>query len=370
MTNILFTNFCIFVTFLYLSGLLSQKYVAGVVVPSFTVKINAGLLFGIYGIILMYYSFPIDPRFFADLRHLAIMVIATYLGWLPSLIAGMLIALGRLILFGMSASSAIAGAGMLLISVVCGILSRTHWNRLSKMLLMSLSSMLVILFIMWMNIPNHQKVFTVFTQQLVISVLATVVIYMLTEYINTSNKLFLQMKKNAETDYLTSLHNLRQFEQLLSERFLEAQHFSERLGVLVVDIDHFKQINDTYGHAAGDVVLQQLSKVLRDYSRSFDEVSRNGGEEFSVLVPEATIDETAAIAERIRAAVEDHVFTLEDGAKIRITVSIGAAVHPDTIRSKNAKELLQQADRELYRAKESGRNRVCSAPEINDLILS
>lgn len=63
MTNILFTNFCIFVTFLYLSGLLSQKYVAGVVVPSFTVKINAGLLFGIYGIILMYYSFPIDPRF-------------------------------------------------------------------------------------------------------------------------------------------------------------------------------------------------------------------------------------------------------------------------------------------------------------------
>lgn len=338
--------------------------------PSINVKINAGLLFGIYGIILMYYSFPIDPRFFADLRHLAIVVIASYLGWLPSLIAGVLIALGRLILFGMSASSAIAGAGMLLIGIICGTLSRTHWGRLSKMLLMSVSSMLVLLCIMWMNIPDHHKVYTVFTEHLIISMLATVVIYMLTEYINTSNQLFLQLKKNAETDYLTSLHNLRQFEQLLSERFLEAQHFSERLGVLVVDIDHFKKINDTYGHAAGDAVLQQLSKVMREHSRSFDEVSRNGGEEFSVLVPEATIDETAAIAERIRAAVADHIFVLEDGTKIRITVSIGVAVHPDTIRSKNARELLQQADRELYRAKDSGRNRVCSAPEINDLILS
>ncbi len=370
MTNILFTNFCIFVTFLYLSGLLSKKYVTGVVTPSINVKVNAGLLFGIYGSILMYYSFPIDPRFFADLRHLAIVVIASYLGWLPSLIAGLLIALGRLILFGISTSSAIAGAGMLLISIICGTLSRTHWGRLSKMLLMSISSMLVLLCIMWMNIPDQHKVYTVFTQHLIISMLATVVIYMLTEYIHTSNQLFLQMKKNAETDYLTNLHNLRQFDQLLSERFLEAQHFSERLGVLVVDIDHFKKINDTYGHAAGDAVLQQLSKVMREHSRSFDEVSRNGGEEFSVLVPEATIDETAAIAERIRAAVADHIFVLEDGTRIRITVSIGVAVHPDTIRSKNAKELLQQADRELYRAKDSGRNRVCSAPEINDLILT
>ncbi|WP_459965457.1 GGDEF domain-containing protein [Paenibacillus sp. JCM 10914] len=370
MTNILFTNFCILVTFLYASGLLSKRYVTGVTSPSTTVKINAGLLFGIYGIILMYYSFPIDPRFFADLRHLAIVVIATYLGWLPSLIAGLLIAIGRMLLFGLSLSSLIAGIGMLLIGIICGTLSRTSWNRFYMMLIMSTSSMVILLFIMWMNIQDHAKVLNVFTQHLIITVLATMFIYVLTEYINTSNQLFLQMKKNAQTDHLTSLNNLRQFEQLLSERFLEAQHFSERLGVLVVDIDHFKRINDTYGHAAGDVVLQQLSKVLRDYSRSFDEVSRNGGEEFSVLVPEATIEETAAIAERIRAAVEQHVFVLEDGKRLQITVSIGAAVHPDTIRSKDAKALLEQADRELYRAKNNGRNQVCSAPEIQDLILT
>ena len=187
----------------------------------------------------MYYSFRLTPDFCGSAasghcrdRQLP--------GLASSLIAGVLIALGRLILFGMSASSAIAGAGMPLIGIICGTLSRTHWGRLSKMSLMSVSSMLVLLCIMWMNIPDHHKVYTVFTEHLIISMLATVVIYMLTEYINTSNQLFLQLKKNAETDYLTSLHNLRQFERLLSERFLEAQHFSERLGVLVVDIDHFK----------------------------------------------------------------------------------------------------------------------------------
>ncbi len=306
MINILFTNFCILVTFLYVSGLLSRQYVTGFDSPSRSVKLCGGVLFGIYGIILMYYSFPIDPRFFADLRHLAIIVVA----------------------------------------------------------------MLVLFFVIASNIPDRDKVFSVFTQHLIISLLATLVIYLLTEYIHTSNKLFLQLKTYAETDYLTSLNNLRQFEQLLSERFLEAQHFSERLGVLMIDIDHFKKINDTYGHAAGDAVLQQLSKVLKDNARSFDEVSRNGGEEFSVLVPEATIAETTAIAERIRAAVERHAFTLDNGTKLHITISIGVAVHPDTIRSREARQLMEQADQELYRAKNNGRNRVCSAPEIHDYMLS
>ncbi|ANY73959.1 diguanylate cyclase [Paenibacillus ihbetae] len=369
MINILFTNFCILVTFLYVSGLLSRQYVTGFDSPSRSVKLCGGVLFGIYGIILMYYSFPIDPRFFADLRHLAIIVIASYLGWLPSLVAGLLMAVGRVLLFGMTGYSAAAGAGMLVIGMVCGLISLARWDRLTKMMTMSIASMLVLFFVISSNIPDRDKVFSVFTQHLIISLLATLVIYMLTEYIHTSNKLFLQLKKYAETDYLTSLNNLRQFEQLLSERFLEAQHFSERLGVLMIDIDHFKKINDTYGHAAGDAVLQQLSKVLKDNSRSFDEVSRNGGEEFSVLVPEATITETTALAERIRAAVERHAFTLDDGTKLHITISVGVAVHPDTIRSREARQLMEQADQELYRAKNNGRNRVCSAPEIHDYML-
>ncbi|UNK18178.1 diguanylate cyclase [Paenibacillus sp. N3/727] len=365
MINILFTNFCVFVTFIYVSGLLSQKYVVGVQSPSFIVKINAGLLFGIYGIILMYYSYPINPLLFADLRHLAIVVIASYMGWLPSLIAGILVAAGRLLLFGLTDSSAIAAEGMFLIGILCGLISSFRCNRLIKMMIMNVTGMLVILVVMMINLKSQGSVFEFFLTQLIISVLGTLVIYALTEYINTSNKLFLQMKKNSETDYLTNLNNLRQFEQLLSERFLEAHHFNERLGVLAVDIDHFKKINDTYGHAVGDAVLQQLSRVLKDHTRSFCEVSRTGGEEFSILVPEASPAEVSLLAEKIRAAVEGHSFDPGDGTRLKITVSIGAAVHPDTIQASDAGDLLKQADRELYRAKNGGRNRICTAATLS-----
>lgn len=361
MINILFANFCMFVTFLYISGLLSQRYVVGVQSPSYIVKINAGLLFGIYGIILMYYAFPISPLLISDLRHLAIIVIASYLGWLPSLIAGLLIGIGRMLLFGLTTSSISAAIGTCLIGILCGLVSCYRGKRLVKMLIMNLISLLIILSTLLINLKERSNIFELFTIQLVISTLGTLIIYTLTEHINASNKLFLQMKKNSETDHLTSLNNLRQFEQLLLERFMDAQHFNERLGVLAVDIDHFKKINDTYGHAAGDIVLQQLGRLLKSHTRSLDEVSRNGGEEFSVLVPGTSRGEVTTLAEKIRIAVENHSFELPDGTKLKITVSIGAAVHPDTINATDAKDLLEQADQELYRAKHAGRNQVCIA---------
>nr|WP_235439672.1 LytS/YhcK type 5TM receptor domain-containing protein [Paenibacillus sp. DMB20] len=240
MINILFTNFCVLVTLLYVSGLLSKKYVVGRS-PSLLVKVNAGLLFGVYGIILMFYSYPIAPLFFADLRHLAIVVIACYMGWLPSLIAGILIAAGRMLLFGLTHSSVMVGASMLLTGILCGLISRMKADKLMKMMVMNVAAMLIILALLLINLKDHDSLAGIFTTQFIISVLGTFVIYALAEYINASNMLFLQMKKNAETDYLTSLNNLRQFEQLLSERFLEVNHHGEKLGLLLIDIDHFKK---------------------------------------------------------------------------------------------------------------------------------
>nr|WP_235439671.1 GGDEF domain-containing protein [Paenibacillus sp. DMB20] len=109
--------------------------------------------------------------------------------------------------------------------------------------------------------------------------------------------------------------------------------------------------------------MRQISRLLKHQSRSVDEVSRNGGEEFSVLVPNASLEEASALAEKMRAAVERHSFEMEDGTRLQVTISIGVAVHPDTIRAEDGKDLLEQADAELYRAKNSGRNRVCSARE-------
>ncbi len=126
----------------------------------------------------------------------------------------------------------------------------------------------------------------------------------------------------------------------------------------MVDIDFFKKVNDTYGHIEGDIVLKELGLILSENCRHFDEVSRIGGEEFSVLLPDCAYPRAMQIAERIKDAVKIHTFTLSTGVKIHITISIGVASYPETIQ--DIEKLMEKADTALYAAKRSGRNRVCS----------
>jgi diguanylate cyclase len=125
----------------------------------------------------------------------------------------------------------------------------------------------------------------------------------------------------------------------------------------MIDLDHFKMVNDTHGHLVGDRVLQQLGDLLRRQVRSVDVVARYGGEEFVVVLPETDKEGGAVFAERIRVAVAEHDFS-DASDKLEVTVSIGVAGTPgDDIAF--PEELLQQADTALYRAKEKGRNQVC-----------
>jgi diguanylate cyclase len=131
------------------------------------------------------------------------------------------------------------------------------------------------------------------------------------------------------------------------------------LSLLYMDIDFFKRVNDTYGHGNGDLVLQQVAFLIRSGSRNDDIVSRNGGEEFTVLMKGCPAKTALAIAERMRSVVEGHYFELSDGINIQITMSIGVAVYPDTTRDLG--RLAEQADKALYRAKALGRNKVVIA---------
>ena len=226
--------------------------------------------------------------------------------------------------------------------------------------------MLVLLCIMWMNIPDHHKVYTVFTEHLIISMLATVVIYMLTEYINTSNQLFLQLKKNAETDYLTSLHNLRQFERCCRNVFSKPSISANGWVFLSWTLITSKITTPTAMRPEMPFCgAQQSDEGAFPF---FDEVSRNGGEEFSVLVPEATIDETAAIAERIRRRSGPYLCPgrRNQDSDHRVDWS---CCSPRYDSVENARSASASGPRAVPR-QDSGRNRVCSAPEINDLILS
>jgi len=162
------------------------------------------------------------------------------------------------------------------------------------------------------------------------------------------------------TDALTGLSNRRDLDAMLLREVARARRFDHPLGVVLCDIDHFKRINDAYGHAGGDAVLQSFASVLSANLRShIDGVARYGGEEFALLLPECTLDATRAVAEKLRSAVEA-LEVRHEQRTIRLTASFGAAViESGRGTSMSADELLAAADRSLYQAKESGRNRAC-----------
>ena len=164
----------------------------------------------------------------------------------------------------------------------------------------------------------------------------------------------------ALTDPLTQTHNRRALRERLTLELERARRYALHLSVLMVDLDHFKAINDSYGHVVGDEVLRGVSRVLQREARAVDVVARFGGEEFVVVLPETGEEGAVALAERIRARVEETPpVTGGEYGWLRVTVSIGVATVPST-RVNSPEELIAVADEALYRAKAQGRNRVCS----------
>jgi two-component system cell cycle response regulator len=162
--------------------------------------------------------------------------------------------------------------------------------------------------------------------------------------------------KASQTDGLTGLDNRRHIEERLGEMYEHATRLNEPLGCVMCDVDHFKSVNDTHGHQAGDAVLRQVAEILKSSAREIDRVGRYGGEEFIVLLPDASVDDARAFAERVRQAVEAREFTY-DGGSLRRTLSAGVAAwpHPEI---RHRESLVKAADDALYAAKQGGRNRV------------
>lgn len=159
----------------------------------------------------------------------------------------------------------------------------------------------------------------------------------------------------AAIDWLTGLYNRRQFESLAQAELARSQRYMRPLALMMLDIDHFKKINDTHGHATGDRVLQALATVCLATKRDADIAGRLGGEEFALLLPETTGSAATQFAERLRQQIRDCAPIVE-GEKLPITVSIGIAAA--SVTTSGIQPLLNHADQALYEAKRSGRNRV------------
>jgi two-component system, cell cycle response regulator len=174
-----------------------------------------------------------------------------------------------------------------------------------------------------------------------------------------------RLRHMSQTDGLTGLDNRRHLNERLEEMFQHAQRLAEPFSCVMCDLDHFKSVNDTYGHQAGDEVLKQLATILNDEAREIDRVGRYGGEEFMLLLPGTVLDAAVTFAERVRKRIEGHTFSFPGGTLTR-TASFGVSGWPHP-KIKACDSLVRTADDALYVAKETGRNRVIrfDGPDFN-----
>lgn len=167
-----------------------------------------------------------------------------------------------------------------------------------------------------------------------------------------------RLEQLAQTDPLTQLLNRRALTERITAEMERALRYDSTMALLMIDLDHFKKVNDTHGHLVGDDVLRDVGQLLGDTIRTTDIVARYGGEEFLVLLPETDDAGAEAFAERIRAAVEQHAFVSDSLTEpLRLTASVGVAIYP-AARIESVEDLFARADAALYRAKADGRNRV------------
>ena len=168
----------------------------------------------------------------------------------------------------------------------------------------------------------------------------------------------LELSRKASFDGLTGLFNHEYFQNMLRQEFASSRRYNRPLGLILIDIDHFKQFNDTWGHQVGDLVLREVAQLIRSNCRDSDVVARYGGEEMVIIMPSTNMPYAEEVAERTRANIEQHRI-LHDGHELTVTISLGLAMLEPDVADKD--ELISRADDALYRSKENGRNQVTVA---------
>ncbi|MDD3717366.1 MAG: diguanylate cyclase [Actinomycetota bacterium] len=170
-------------------------------------------------------------------------------------------------------------------------------------------------------------------------------------------RLYEGAKRMAITDGLTKIYNHRFFQELFEKEFKRASRYGTSFSLIMLDIDYFKRLNDTYGHLFGDEILKEMANLVKGCLRTMDILARYGGEEFAILLPETDLEDAVFTADRIRMAVENHDFPHSRGKPVKVTVSQGVTSFPSPGIQKRS-DIVAKADAALYEAKEAGRNRV------------
>jgi diguanylate cyclase len=327
---------------------------------SLSTRILIGILGGVLSNILMLYSMPLGNTII-DLRHIPSIMLSFYGGAVPALTSMILVIIGRF-LIGVNTSSYAAVILIVSITLVALYISNRNLTYKNKIILSLTFSNIIYSIIFIYLIKDFKILISLIPTYWAISYLAGFIGFYIVEYLRNSQELLNRYKTESTIDGLTGLNNVRKFDEVFNNLLDNLELKKEMLSLLYIDIDFFKKINDTYGHKEGDLVLKELGNILKSSSRSFDIVSRNGGEEFTVILLDCPLKRAEEISEHIRTTVENHVFTLSTGKNINITISIGVASFDETTTDPTL--LIEDADKALYQAKRTGRNRVCVSNKI------
>ncbi|PEC56142.1 GGDEF domain-containing protein [Bacillus cereus] len=350
MVRDLFVNTTIILSFIFVGGqILRDRPLKGEF--SLWQKCVVGMLTGVLSVLLMHFGVHIED-IMLDLRYLAVILAIIIGGPIASSITVTIILITRLFFTEYSLASELACYSIVLIGVgvvfiwqmKASIFTRWIWFNVY-----SLSILVVPLSILF-------KDMSIVALYVVCSGVAAYITFISANYVLQSNELFQTMKQYATIDALTGLGNVRQFDLEMNRHIGSKRMRNDSLCLLLIDIDHFKCVNDTYGHPAGDEVLKQIGCILREISPFPDLAFRKGGEEFALLIPKKGLAYGMRTGEQVRTVVENHPFQLLNGTKIKITVSVGISVYEES-----PEQFIQAADDALYYSKRNGRNQVSSA---------
>ncbi|MEM5720304.1 diguanylate cyclase [Proteus mirabilis] len=314
-----------------------------------------GIAIGVLSCILMVFKVEIMPGFFIDYRNAPTVFVAALGGGpIACCIAAMIHGFFGFLILG---ESDVAFCEMV-ITILAGIISMILVKKdvLTSLKHVIIAVIIIVLECVRITITSDYISFMpkVFVNVILGNTLLILIGWYFIDSLLKSNNLFRKYWNESTTDFLTGLNNVRQFDRIYNS--LASQLSSDRkFALLIIDIDHFKKVNDSHGHYNGDLVLNGLGNLLLKYCREIDVVSRNGGEEFSIILFDCGPNEAADIAEKLRNTIEQHEFAISEGLRIKITVSIGIATYPNTTNDFSI--LIKAADVALYKAKQSGRNR-------------
>ncbi len=236
---------------------------------------------------------------------------------------------------------------------------RLKWNILSILILFFFGGYIVYAFDYWRNNTYGESINFVVPLIFFFGGIFVLLVGRLASQTAMNMREIALLQHESNTDSLMNINNRRYFDKKIMEEVSVSSRYSLPLSLLFLDIDYFKNINDTYGHVIGDGVLKNLAENIKDVARDSDIIARYGGEEIAIIATNTSIENAAILAERIRKIVEDYRLNLPCASReeIRITISIGVS-HLDIPNITTSEELILEADKALYRAKNDGRNRV------------